>query len=290
MSIVLGGKRLEIPGVQTVSWLDDPKRVPQAKGQKRTTFPRAVVAHTVHGKRCARLKPGGKPSRQDEWYARFQTTATPPRSWDFTVDTDGSVAWSNDPAERYTWHAGHVNGYTVGFEMVQDQDGAMYEDTIVAAARVVCFLVRALGIQPQVFCRNGAPHAGRIPRLDPDAGGRNLVGVYGHRNVFVWPTRLDPATGKRVADKARGVVATRGPGDPNDFLFEALVRCGFEAFDPLPPAGGGDPEDVRVWKGRQKVLLGFEDAKCDGVPGPATRAGLEAKGYRDGLFAQVTPP
>ena len=57
MSIVINGKKIETPGLQTISWLDDPK-VPKATDlNPREMWIRAIVLHTVHGK-SGRLLPG----------------------------------------------------------------------------------------------------------------------------------------------------------------------------------------------------------------------------------------
>src|SRR4051794_21614737 len=127
MTIVLGSKQYEVPGVETRSYLDAPREIPRATDtNKRTTWIRSIVAHTVHGER-GNLVAGGKPSKRAEWYAEYQASTGRNVSWDFTVDTDGTVVWSNDPLERVCWHAHTVNNYSIGFEMVQETDGTMYE-------------------------------------------------------------------------------------------------------------------------------------------------------------------
>jgi hypothetical protein len=270
MSIVLGGAQYEVPGVETVSYRDDPAAVPAATdGSPRTTWVRALVAHTVHGLR-GDLKPGGKPSKRAEWYALYQANTARQVSWDFTVDTDGTVAWSNDPVARYTWHGNTVNAYTIGFELVQDADGTTYQATIDSAVRMIDFLTAFFGIQRQTPWRAGKPYAGRIARAQSGNNGRNLVGVYGHRNVWV-----------RNGDGR--LEAVRKHGDPGDHLFLALAAAGYETLETELAVGAVEAEDTRVWSVRQEAL-GFGGGDRDGVPGPRTRAALAAKGYAHGLW------
>ena len=51
MTLVIDGQRIETPGMETISWLDDPK-VPRVKDGRRRVpqSARAIVLHTVHGK------------------------------------------------------------------------------------------------------------------------------------------------------------------------------------------------------------------------------------------------
>lgn len=267
MAIVLDGKPYDVPGVETISWLDDPKLVPQATdGRPRTTFARMIMAHTVHGKRGG-LMPGGKPSNKAEWYARYQANSTRSVSWDFTVDTDGTVAWSNDPCRRYTWHGHTVNAYAIGFEMVQDPDGTMYAATIEAAVKVIDFLTRfehpLIAIPRQTPYRNGKPYAGRITRCDSGQNGRRFAGINGHRNVW-------------TKNSVGSFSAVRGPGDPNDHLFVALAAGGYETFD------SEAEEDIARWKARQQEV----GATADGGYGPATRTKAKEKGYAHGQWVR----
>ena len=304
MSVVLGGQRVEIPGVETICWLDDQLAVPKATdGRPRRAAVRSIVAHTVSGVRSHRLVPGpGKPSKAAEWYARYQAKSERVVSWHFTVDRDGTVAWSADPLAWTCWHANTVNDYSAGFEMLQDEDGTMYEATIRAAVAVILFLVRfehpLMAVQAQMPWRDGRPDAGLLWRAGPEYAtqcGRNLVGVYGHRNVWVWRSHQD-AAGKHVRtvdSKGRSFPDTvRGFGDPNDYLFDALHARGFETFEMGGVGAYGaplavEPEDVRAWKVRQQ-LLGFTGKDLDGVPGPATRAALRRAGHPDGIYATLT--
>lgn len=273
--LVLGGQRHSVPDVSVIDWVDRPDRVARtAKVNPRTRPIRAIFAHTVHGRRSRVLKPGGKPSDLDFLYNRSIRNSTRKASWDFTVDLDGSVVWQNDPLESYTWHAGQVNAFSIGFEMVTEADGTMYEDTIRAAARMVVFLCEQLGIQKQTAWDDvhDRPEAGRIARLDPGRGGADCVGVFGHRNVWKARSKDDPT-----------IVPAKGFGDPNDYLFQELVnQHRFERFSFVAPPGQ-TPEDQRVWKERQQVL-GFTGRDVDGIPLTKTVGRLKEAGYPNGIW------
>lgn len=269
MSLVIGGQRLEVDGLETVSWLDSPRLVPQATdGSPRATYVRGIVVHTVHGKRGL-LRAGGRKSDRAEWYARYQADTTRQVSWDYTVDLDGTVACSNDPCARYTWHAGPVNPYTLGIELVQEPDGTMYEATIAACVRLVDFITRVdhprLAIPRQTPWRDARPYAGRIVRAESGQNGRLLGGVYGHRNVW-------------VRSPTGAVGPARGFGDPNDHPFLALVAAGYEPFE------SETGEDLARWETRQRAL----GADPDGIYGPATRKRAMAAGVPHGQW--VTRP
>lgn len=206
--IVIAGQRIATD-FECVSWLDDPKVPVATDGRARHAIAaRAITLHTVHGKLGA-LKPGSKPSTRAETYAAYQAHTARQVSWHFTVDTDGTVIQSADPATWVCWHAGSVNAWTVGIELVQDSDGALYEAGITAAVRLVSLLCDRLNIPRRVpVDAHGAPERGVVQRLTGASG--PWPGVFGHRNQ----TR------------------DRGPGDPGDHVFAALLAAGFEGVVP----------------------------------------------------------
>jgi hypothetical protein len=270
--IILDGKLYEVPGVTTISWFDDPKRVPRIKKTTpRTRTIRMIFCHTVKGIHCKRLRPGGKNSDAVFAYLREQATSNREASWDATVAADGHVYWQNDPVTGFSWHAMQVNPYSIGLEMMQDADGSMYEATIAATAKLVAFLCEQLGVQKQTPWEPSSdqPHAWRIERFDPGQAGADCVGVFGHRNVWVHRSKADHT-----------LVSAKGFGDPNDFVFERLVSE--QHFERLV-FHGKDPQDLRVWKGRQKAL-GFDGEDVDGIPLTKTLTRLRGRGYVNGIW------
>jgi hypothetical protein len=257
MSIVLNGQRVETPGLITISWEDDPK-VPQATdGYPRTQWIRAIVLHTVKGK-SGRLLPGTKPSTRAFTYAQYQANTSRDVSWDYTIDTDGTIVVSNDPLKRACWHAGSVNRYTLGIELVQEENGDLYEGQIDATVRFLDRLTLELAerghpIQRQVpMTSEGRPVRGILKRFSDSEKAKGVVGILGHRNQ----------------------TTNRGPGDPGDFIFEALLKANYKGFD----FDAGD--DLTFWRDIQTRL----GVVADGVPGVSTQRALVAQGYKHGLW------
>jgi hypothetical protein len=169
------------------------------------------------------------------------------------------VIVSNDPLRRYTWHAGAVNGFTLGIEMVQEANGDLYADQIAAVVQLIDFLTALLSdrghpIQRQIPWKNGKAVAGVLARLANSDTDQNVTGVYGHRNQ----------------------TTNRGPGDPGDSIFEALHAAGYLGFD------YDSGEDIAWWKAQQR-RLGLQE---DGIPGPAMAAALKAEGHAHGLWVE----
>lgn len=267
MSIVLNGLKIATPGLETVSWLDDP-HVPQATdGSPRTKWIRAIVLHTVHGKIGA-LKAGFKASTRAEAYAKYQANTSRDVSWDYTIDTDGTIIVSNDPLKKFTWQATSVNPFTLGIEFVQDDDGAVYSGQMDAGVKFLDFLTRELAKagHPVPRCvpvtaegkpvkAEGKPVKGVIPRIAKADTAASVCGIYGHRNQ----------------------TTNRGPGDPGDHIFNALLAAGYKGFH------YETGQDLDFWKGIQQQL-GITGSSADGVPGRATQEKLMAAGHKYGLW------
>jgi len=212
MSLIIDGRRIETAALETVCWLDDPAvpRTTDGRG-RRASAVRAIVLHTVTGQpRQPPVLPGGLPSTRAEALARYQAATTRQVSWHLTVDLDGTVVQSADPATWTCWHAGGVNPWTVGIELCQGPGGALYEVQLSAMVALVSLLCDALAIPRRLPVRaaSGLPHGGVIPRLEGNAA--VWPGVFGHRNQ----------------------THARGHGDPGDAPFAALLAAGFvgEAF------------------------------------------------------------
>lgn len=261
MSIILNEAKVEIPNVKTTSWLDQEasaKKIKQVTDKNpRTTWIRSVVCHTVHGK-LGKLLPGVGPEGDlAERYAKYQTNTDRSVSWDFTCDLDGSWIIQNDPLKFYTWQATSLNPHTCGFELVQLDNGDLYEGQIAKAVEFIDFLTAKLGIQRQIpwDMKNNCPPKGVINRISGANSGKDVVGIICHYHQ----------------------TKNRGYGDPGPYLQQALKNAGYETY-----AFDGD-DDKAAWKPRQKAL-GFADKDCDGIPGPATVRALKASGKPHGMW------
>lgn len=200
--LLIGGSRHPVPGVSVVTWLDDPVRAPPiTDGRVRLQRPSAIVLHTSRGAMGA-VRAGARPSNRAELLARYQSRTVREVSWHLTVDTDGDVIQQADCVSWTCWHAGTANPWTVGIELVQHEDTPdLWQIQIDAAVRVVDTLCGALA----------------IPRRIPvDDAGAPL------RAVVAWPTPRWPGVIGH-----RHLTTQRGPGDPGDAIFLALLSAGF---------------------------------------------------------------
>ena len=215
MTFVFGGHTYPAPGHDTLSWIDDP-RLPHIGADRRDDGSprrreevRAIVLHTTKGRRGEIRSTPPPPSEAAERYARYQGRTEREVSWHFTVDVDGTVVQSADPDLWECWHAGTNNDGTVGIELVQLDDHALYSVQLDALTWLIATLCDRYGI-PRTFPvgADGRPWVGIIPELmkapEGDAG-RSWRGVYGHRNCS----------------------RRRGAGDPTDHPFVALLAAGF---------------------------------------------------------------
>jgi hypothetical protein len=209
VSLIIDGQRVQTPGLETISWLDDPA-VPRVRDGRRRVpqSARAIVLHTVHGKLGPLSDVPSAPSTRAERYARYQAGTAREVSWHLTVDTDGTIVQSADVAAWTCWHATAVNGWTVGIELVQERDGTTYRPQLAAVVALCDLLCARLGIERRVPARGGVPIVGVVPRLTGTDG--VWSGVFGHRNQ----TRQ------------------RGPGDPGSAVFLALLAAGYAGVDP----------------------------------------------------------
>lgn len=261
MSIILNEAKFEIPNVKTTSWLDQEasvKKINQVTDKNpRATWIRSIVCHTVHGK-LGKLLPGKGPEGDlAERYARYQINTQRSVSWDFTCDLDGSWIIQNDPLKFYTWQATSVNPHTCGFELVQLDNGDLYEDQIAKAVEFIDFLTAKLGIQRQIpwDIKNNCSPRGIINRIAGSNNGRDVVGIYSHSHQ----------------------TKNRGYGDCGPWLPAALKKAGYLTF-----SFDGD-DDKAFWKAQQKSL-GISEKDCDGIPGPATVRALKASGKAHGML------
>lgn len=212
-SLIVAGQRIPVPGiVDGATWLDDRHRAPPVTDGKPRTADRVtgIVIHTSRGVR-GHVRPGALPSSRAELLALYQSRTTRAVSWHITIDTDGTTIQQADAALWMCWHASHANGWSVGIECVQQPDsGDLYEAQVAALVAVVEALCRALKIPRRTpVGADGKPWPGLIAEhREASEGGRQqpFAGVLGHR----------------------ALTDHRGPGDPGDDVFAALLAAGFE--------------------------------------------------------------
>lgn len=222
--LILGGIACEVPGCpDTKNPVSHPDLPWMTDGSPRQGPPVAIVLHTTSGRRGALVSAEPPPSERAERYAHYQAGTARDVSWDFTVDLDGTVVQHNDPSApcgghrqaRYSWHAGSVNGWTLGIEVVQRPDMAVYEGQLRVMVACVAFFCDHYAIPRRIPVDGaGKPWTGPIFEVvSTKRGGRQRrwSGVLGHCNV----TTPD----------------SRGPGDPGDHVRAALLASGFEGYD-----------------------------------------------------------
>jgi hypothetical protein len=264
MGFVIDGVDEVVEGLACLSWRDD-RRVPRLSstgdGRRRSTrWLRGIVLHTTKGipggrdRRPQQILPGTGPDGGHDLRVARYWSGDPTRSGaHLVVDHDGSIVCTADLMDECAFHAGPVNDVSIGIEIYQGRDAEMYADQLAAVVRLVDWLTRRFGIQRQM------PHryvGGPLTRLA--AGGRNLIGVYGHRDV----------------------TSNRGAGDPGDAIFELFIAAGYEPWD-LEAV-----QDLEVWKQRQRELHIQTGAPLDidGIPGGDTRRALAAAGRPHGQW------
>ena len=193
------------------------------------------------------VKPGGVDKGKEFAVAKFWSGSSRQSGAHTVIDTDGSIGQLADLLWIAMYHAGSVNEYSVGHEIYQQGDGAIYRNTLRACVSLNLAVCKLFGIQFQIH----RPYQGPIKRLI--RGGKDCVGIFGHHDQ----------------------TSNRGPGDPGEFIKDMLVEAGAETFD---FAVG---EDRAVWRERQDDL----GVVPDGIPGPQTTQALKASGYRYGIWA-----
>lgn len=257
MSLVIDGKSENVAGLHAISYLDDPNIPRLSKGRdarpRSTRWIRGIVLHTTKGipggrdKRRQEIRPGfGPGGDRGERVARYWSSDPKQSGAHLVADFDGLITQLADLQLECAYHAGPVNDVTIGIEIYQGGDAELYESQLDVTVHLIDFLTRRFGIQRQMPFE----YDGVQPRLE--AGGRNVVGVYGHRDV----------------------TGTRGHGDPGDAIFDHLRAAGYEGNDLR------SNNDLRRWENRQK-LLGIDS---DGIPGPATVRALAAAGRKHGMW------
>ena len=254
--LIIKQKAYEISGQVIQNFKDDPGfGLKRNDGKKRpTTWIRGIVLHTTKGipggkvRTPQKIIPGVGPNlRRDERVARMWSLDARNAGAHLIVDADGSWVCTADLANFAAYHAGNVNSVTIGIEIYQGSDGSIYEKQLENVCIMVDFLTRHFGIQRQFHW----PYRHRAIRRGLQKG-RDMVGIYGHRDCS----------------------NNRGLGDPGDAVFDRIQACGYESYN------FDHDEDKSIWKQRQEQLGLLKD----GIPGPMTLKALKKKGYKHGLW------
>lgn len=257
MSLVIDGKQEDVPGLDCTSWLDDARipRLARANDARprSTRWVRGLVLHTTKGIPGGRdhrpqvIRPGlGPGAERGLAVARYWSTSKLLSGAHLIIDFDGKITQVADLMTECAFHAGTVNDVTIGIEIYQGSEAELYDGQLDVVVHLCDFLTRRFGIQRQIPDR----YRGPMPALE--AGGRTIVGIYGHRD----------ATGNR------------GEGDPGNAVFDKLALAGYERISL------NQTIYKETWKRRQ-VSLGVE---ADGVPGPATVRAIAASGRKHGMW------
>lgn len=257
--VVIGGRQYDVPGVNVVSWLDDTVlrlKIGEDGRKRKTTWIRGITLHSTRGfpdpsySRPQSIIPGIGPDEGQymQIIARWGVDGLHAGSH-LIVDYTGLVACCADLQTEVSYHAEQVNEVTIGIEVCQTGRSAFYQCQMDALVLLVDFLTKQFGIQRQ--CSWPYKNNQIVPRIA--AGGADVVGIYGHRDV----------------------TTNRSFGDPGDYMFEALMSAGYESFDFSKDA------DKATWQLRQANL---KINPPDGVPGPKTVAALNTAGYKNGLW------
>ena len=267
--LIIDGRRVEVPGVEGASFLDDRTlgfTNRRDYGKRSTTWVRNICVHTRMGVWPQVHGPSIKDRHWDRLGVNRGSADDRIASWHISIDSDGSYVCHLDIVRDKAYHCGQVNEYSIGIEMYQTYpEGKVTDETMATCVKIINVLTRELGIQRQYvketghikrFARSRKPSAtSRSQQLAYMPGGGNgadFVGVFGHRNA----TR------------------NRGRGDPGDRIFVLLEGEGYEGFNV------DQDEDKEHWIRRQERM----GLNADGVPGPTTRKTIEADGQAHGIW------
>lgn len=206
MALVIDGADVDVPGLIVVSWKQDP-RVRLSSGDGRDRRPgetvRRVVLHTTrgipggHDQRPQVIHPGlGPPGHAAEDNAIYWARAPSCAGAHLVVDYDGTMVCTADLQRKVSYHAGAINGDSIGIEIVQGSDAGLYEGQLDAAVRLCAFLADRFALPRTVQW----PYRG---------AGLPCAAFLGHRDVS----------------------DNRGKGDPGDHVYELLIAAGWSPVD-----------------------------------------------------------
>jgi hypothetical protein len=213
MTIVIGGVAHPYPN--SVSFLEEPRfaiRMGNDAMRRRTgVLPASLCLHTTKGipggkdQRPQVIRPGlGPAGDAAERCARSWSSSDRAGAAHLIVDFDGQVIQTADLARVCAYHAGPVNGRSIGIEVVQGSEAELYEGQLDATVRLCDWLAAHFRITRQVQW----PYHRRPPAVLAK-GAAGVSGAYGHRDV----------------------TTNRGRGDPGDALIQRMIAAGWAPVD-----------------------------------------------------------
>jgi hypothetical protein len=248
--LIINGEYVQVPGLNVINCVDDPRiALPMGKCMRlrHTRWIRAIGQHNTKNIEPVLVQgsgPGTDLGHRLEDFWSLDTTK--PAGAHLAVDRDTTVYCMADLVKYATYHAGTWNEVSIGIEMFEDGQGHIYADQLYANIHLIEFLCMYFGIQRQTTTQ-----VQQIKRI-AEGKGVDCVGVFGHCNQW-------------YAGKSH---------DPGIEFFKALATAGFKQFN------FNKHEDKEYW-GNIQTQLGVSP---DGVPGPATRDALQARGFEGGLY------
>lgn len=214
MPLIINGTKIEVNGLKIYDFIQDPTLHLRSPWNYRTRRNgervQQVVMHSTKGwpdhqhkapqvlhETPAQDSDCGARSTVAYW--RSQERSQNPRfaGAHLVIDADGSILCCADLRLDAAYHAGKVNGRSVGIEVFQGKDSGFFRIQIDVIAPLVGVLCETFNI-PRRACM---PYSG--PRADFSG-----PGVYGHRDL----------------------TNDRGFGDPGDIIMQALLDAGWDAF------------------------------------------------------------
>jgi hypothetical protein len=154
--LVINGRRVEVPGVESACFLDDPKLGFTNRRDfrnRKTSWVRSICVHTRMGINPQTHNPSTKDRRWDELGVKRASKDDRVASWHLSIDSDGSMVCHLDLGKHCSYHCGQVNDVSVGIEMYQTADGNVTPETLETCVKVVDVITREFKIQRQ-FCRD----------------------------------------------------------------------------------------------------------------------------------------
>lgn len=259
--LIIDNKEIIIPGLEIVNFWDEPAytlRGPEDMRIRHTRWIRSIWVHNTKNIRT-KVRPGkGRDTKIERKIIKFWCMDERHAGAHLTVDHDGSIGNHCDLLRIAAYHASIMNEVSIGIEIYEDSRGWVYEYQLEKVCQLIDALTEIFRIQRQIPI---------VWKYDDsviyraERGGENLIGVFGHCHV---------TDSKRY--------------DPGLDIFHALERRGYL------PLNFHAHADLKLWKERQHKLFCVPIHDCDGVPGPVTCDGLQALGYKNGIWRPAEDP